>query len=110
MPLYIKRYEISPLYNGEVNASVYEETEISPLYNGEVNALYIKRLKSRRCTAVYEETSDIKRLSPLYNGEVNASVYKETEISPLYNETEISPLYNGEVNSSVYKETECLCI
>ena len=61
MPLYIKRQrrsEISPLYNGEVNASVYKETEISPLYNGELNASVYKeieistdiRLKSRRCT------------------------------------------------------------
>ena len=32
MPLYIEETEISPLYNGEVNASVYKETEISPLY------------------------------------------------------------------------------
>ena len=31
---------MSPLYNGEVNASVYIETEISPLYNGEGITLF----------------------------------------------------------------------
>ena len=43
MPLYMEETEISPLYNGEVNASVYKETEISPLNNGEVNASVYKR-------------------------------------------------------------------
>ena len=35
MPLYIEETELSPLYNGEVNASGYKETEILPLYNSE---------------------------------------------------------------------------
>ena len=43
MPLYIKETLISPLYNGEVKASVYKETEISQLYNGEVKASVYKR-------------------------------------------------------------------
>ena len=60
MPLYNKETDISPLYNGEENASVYKETEISPLYNGEVNA------------SVYKETE----ISPLNNGEVNRLYYR----------------------------------
>ena len=30
MPQYIEETEITPLCNGEVNASLYKETEISP--------------------------------------------------------------------------------
>ena len=42
MPMYIKDTKISPLYNGEMNASVLKDTKISPLYNGEVNASLFK--------------------------------------------------------------------
>ena len=40
MRLYTTKTDISPMYNGEVYASVYNEskTSISPMYNGEVGA------------------------------------------------------------------------
>ena len=42
MRLYIRKTNISPMYNGEVGASVHK-TDISPMYNGEVYAsVYVK--------------------------------------------------------------------
>ena len=44
MRLYIRKTGISPMYNGEVHASVYKEIKsgISPMYNGEVHASVYK--------------------------------------------------------------------
>ena len=38
MRLYIRKTDISPIYNREVLASVYIRKTISPMYNGEVHA------------------------------------------------------------------------
>ena len=63
MRLYIGKTDISPMYNGEVHASVYKK----------------ERLISRRCSTakymcLYIRKTDI---SLMFNGEVHASVYKK---------------------------------
>ena len=61
MCLYVRKTDISPMFNGEVVRLCRRKTGISPImYNGEVGA--------------YKEDSDI---SPVNIGEVDASVHKE---------------------------------
>ena len=62
MRLHITKTDISPTYNGEVGASVYNED------------WYLADVQRRGRVRLYIRKTDI---SPMYNGEVGASVYKE---------------------------------